>query len=67
MLTYVYYEDEPGRRSAAKLFSKDKSWRITANIAKLPGPASGPACRLVRFWIIFGRDRSHGLGRIGCD
>ena len=24
MLTYVYYEDEPGRRSAAKLFSKDE-------------------------------------------
>jgi hypothetical protein len=22
-LTYVYFEDEPGRRSAAKLFSKD--------------------------------------------
>ena len=27
---------EPGRRSAAKLPSKDEAWRIAANIAKLP-------------------------------
>jgi hypothetical protein len=31
-LAYIYFEDEPGRRSAAKLLSKD----IAANIAKLP-------------------------------
>jgi len=29
-------EDAPGRRSAAKLLSKDEARRITANIAKLP-------------------------------
>jgi hypothetical protein len=29
-------ENEPGRRSAAKLLSKDKARRIAANIAKLP-------------------------------
>jgi hypothetical protein len=34
-LIYVYYENEPGRRSAAKLLTKDEAWR-TANIAKLP-------------------------------
>jgi len=32
----VYYENEPGRRSAAKLLSKDEAQRIAANIAKLP-------------------------------
>ncbi len=35
-LSYIHYEEEPGRQAAAKLLSKDEARRIAANIAKLP-------------------------------
>jgi hypothetical protein len=35
-LARVHYEDEPGRRAAANLLTRDEAWRIAAHIAKLP-------------------------------
>jgi hypothetical protein len=42
-LSYVYFEIEPGRRTASNMLTFDEARRIAANIAKIPQYRLGDA------------------------
>jgi hypothetical protein len=48
-VAYVYFEEEPGRRSAAKLLTKDEARRIAANVTKT-ARAIGQGFRELTSW-----------------
>ena len=43
-LAHIYYEDEPGRRSAAKLLSKDEARWIAARAVRRAALGPGVQC-----------------------
>jgi hypothetical protein len=55
-LAYVYFEDEPGRRSAAHQMTRDEARRISVNIAKLPAIAARSATDPSTTPVAMGRD-----------
>ena len=63
-LAYVYFEEESGRRTAAKLLTKDEARRIAGELSEAPRATNGATALALRLSIIGTQEMMMSLRRV---